>query len=91
MPPDHDEPTTRPAGAVARRLRALLVGLLVAVPCYAGGVLLGIGLVQAFSDNGHDRSVEAAMTGAFVCGPVAAVAGFVGGALVYARRGRAAT
>jgi len=89
MPPDHDQ-TTLPAGAVARRLRAVLVGLLVAVPCYAGGVLLGIGLVQAFSDNGHDRSVEAAMTGAFFVGPVAAVAGFVCGALVFARRSRAA-
>ena len=89
MQPDHDQATTLPDGAVARRLRALLVGLLVALPCYAGGVLLGIGLVQAFADNGHDRSVEAAMTGAFVFGPVAAVAGFVCGALVYARRGRA--
>jgi hypothetical protein len=87
MRPENDDATKTAHGA-PQRLRALLVGLLVAVPGYAAGVLLGIGLVQAFSDNGHDRAVEGAMTGAFVIGPIVALACFVGGALAYARRAR---
>ena len=65
---------------------ALLVGLLTALPSYVGGALLGVGLVQVFSDNSHDRGLEAAMTGAFVAGPLAALVGFVVGAGWYRRR-----
>ena len=90
MHPTLDDRTPRPTGAGSRRLRAVLVGLLVAVPFYAGGVWLGIGLVDGFSGNTHDRAVEAAMTGAFVVGPAAALVGFVVGALWYAGRKRGA-
>ena len=37
---------------------------------YAVGLFGGLGLVLLLSSNQHDRSVEAAMTGAFVVGPL---------------------
>ena len=43
---------------------------------YVAGVLLGIGLVQAFSQNRHDKSMEAGMTGFFFAGPAVAVLAF---------------
>ena len=43
----------------------------VAVIAYALGALAGCGLVTTLSSNVHDKSVEAAMTGAFVSGPLA--------------------
>jgi hypothetical protein len=55
--------------------------LLWGVAFYAAGFALGMGLVSEFSPNVHDRSVEAAMTAAFVTGPIAALAGVVLGAL----------
>jgi hypothetical protein len=42
---------------------------------YALGAFGGGLLVSVLSSNTHDRSVEAAMTGAFVLGPLAAVVG----------------
>ena len=62
---------------LARIARALLWG----VGFYAVGVAAGIALVNLLSTNTHDRSVEAAMTGAFVAGPVAGIVGVVVGAL----------
>lgn len=51
---------------------------LTALGCAVAGYLLGgFGggvLVSALSSNRHDGSVEAAMTGAFVTGPLAALA-----------------
>lgn len=48
---------------------------------YVIGLFGGLGLVLLLSSNQHDRSTEAAMTGAFVVGPLTgllfAVAGFV--------------
>ena len=44
-------------------------------------------LVDLFSSNVHDRSVEAAMTGAFVFGPLGAVVAFIAG---FVRGGRGA-
>ncbi len=67
-------------------LKALGVGVL----GYAVGALAGCGLVTAFSDNRHDRSVEATMTGAFATGPLLAVVGFVAALIVFARRRRRA-
>jgi ABC-type branched-subunit amino acid transport system permease subunit len=44
---------------------------------YVVGVLLGIGLVEALSQNRHDRSVEAGMTGFFFAGPAIAALAFL--------------
>jgi hypothetical protein len=56
------------------------------VLCLAGlvaGYLIGAGLgavaIEFFSGNTHDRSVEMAMTAAFVTGPIGAVVGLVVG------------
>jgi hypothetical protein len=60
-------------------LRRLGLGLLFLVLGYPLGLLGGMGLVYLLSDNRHDKSVEAAMTGAFFGGPLAAVIGFLVG------------
>lgn len=65
-----------------RRFWLTVLGTLVG---YALGALAGWGLILALSPNTHDRAVEAAMSGAFVFGPVAAVIGAVA-ALVATRR-----
>ena len=49
------------------------LGVLAALGGYIIGMLGGMFLIEAFSSNRHDRSVEAAMTGAFVVGPLMAV------------------
>lgn len=51
---------------------------------YLAGVGIGALLVTLFSTNTHDKSVEMAMTAAFVTGPIGAVIG----AIVAMRRGR---
>jgi len=58
--------------------------LLWAVGGYVVGAFGGGALVSAFSSNVHDRSVEAAMSGAFFFGPMLAVAAFIT-ALVWRR------
>lgn len=40
---------------------------------YVGGFLAGMAVVTALSSNRHDKSMEAAMTAAFVFGPLGAV------------------
>jgi hypothetical protein len=67
-------------------LRRLGIGFLCAILSYPIGVVVGMVLISQCSTNVHDRSVEAAMTGAFFVGPLAAVIGFVIG-LVRARPG----
>ena len=62
-------------------LRRILMGLLWAVPGYLVGAFGGGYLLYALSSNQHDRSVEAAMTGAFVLGPLAALVAFIAGAV----------
>ena len=59
-------------------MRRIGFGLLWMIPSGAFG---GGYLITVLSSNQHDRSVEAAMTGAFVLGPLAAVIGFVIGAV----------
>ena len=61
--------------------------LLYAIVAYVVAALAGYLLVQQLSSNVHDRAVEAAMTGAFVVGPLGAVVGFVVGLV---RGGRSA-
>jgi hypothetical protein len=55
------------------------IGLLGAVGGYLIVALVGYFLIGWLSSNTHDRSVEAAMTSAFVLGPLGAVIGFVAG------------
>ena len=62
-------------------MRRVLFGFLYAVPAYLLGAFGGGYAVSLLSSNQHDRSVEAAMTGAFVLGPLAAVIGFVIGVM----------
>ncbi len=71
-------------------MKSVLLALIWPVPGYFIGLFGGIWLVPYLSRNAHDGSVEAAMTGAFLIGPLLAVAAFVTG-LVYhrSRRGRA--
>ncbi len=47
--------------------------LLAAIGGYGLGFLGGMLAIETFSTNTHDRSMEAAMTGAFVAGPLVAV------------------
>jgi hypothetical protein len=61
-------------------LRRIGFGLLWMIPSYLVGAFGGGYLIDVLSSNQHDRSVEAAMTGAFVLGPIAAIVGFVIGA-----------
>ena len=49
---------------------------------YVGAAVGGYFLVGWLSSNAHDRSVEAAMTAAFVFGPIGAIVAFIVG-LVY--------
>jgi hypothetical protein len=64
----------------AYEMKRFGIALLWAVGGYVGGAAL----VSAFSSNVHDRSVEAAMSGAFFFGPMLAVAAFIT-ALVWRR------
>ena len=66
--------------------RRILIAVLWAVPCYLAGAFGGGMLINVLSSNQHDRSLEAAMTGAFVTGPLAGIVGMVAG---FVRAGRA--
>ena len=71
-------------------MRRFGIGLLCALGGYGVGAIVGYFLVATFSGNTHDRSVEAAMTAAFVVGPCSAVIAFVLGVMFGGRRSRAA-
>lgn len=62
-------------------MRRFWTGLLYGVGGYLVGAIAGYFLIYGLSGNAHDRSAEAAMTGAFVVGPLAAVIAFVLGAV----------
>ncbi len=49
------------------------LALLAAIGGYLVGLFGGILLIEVFSSNTHDTSVEAAMTGAFVFDPLMAL------------------
>ncbi len=66
-------------------MRRWLLGLLAALAAYLAGAFGGGALLLQFSPNTHDRGLEAAMTGAFVFGPAAAIIGFL---VAYIRAGR---
>lgn len=60
-------------------LRSLAIGLGWAIAGYLIGAFGGGWLVTKLSSNMHDRSTEAAMTGAFVYGPALALIAFIVG------------
>jgi hypothetical protein len=64
------------------------IALLFAIAGYLVAAVASYFLVGLLSSNVHDRSVEAAMTSAFVFGPLGAVAAFVTG---FIRGGRSAS
>ena len=66
-------------------LRSIGIGILWSIGGYLIGALITYLLINTFSQNQHDRSVEAAMTAAFAGGPCAAILTFIIG-LVYALR-----
>ena len=55
------------------------IAVLFAVVGYLLAAAASYFLVDLFSSNVHDRSVEAAMTSAFVLGPLGAVVAFIMG------------
>ena len=69
-------------------MKSALLALLWAVPLYFAGLFGGIWLLPLLSGYRHDGSVEAVMTGAFVLGPLAALAGFVAGFLFHRSRAK---
>jgi hypothetical protein len=60
-------------------VRRFLLAIVWAAGGYIVGAFGGGFLINALSSNQFDRSVEAAMTGAFVTGPLAGVIAFVVG------------
>ena len=61
------------------------LALVYAVCGYVLAAGIGYFVIQQFSSNVHDRDLEAAMTSAFVAGPIGAVVAFVIG---FVRKGR---
>ncbi|RIL05187.1 MAG: hypothetical protein DCC75_11935 [Proteobacteria bacterium] len=68
-------------------LKKILKALLCAVLFYVVGAAGGGVLISALSSNTHDRSLEAAMTGLFVIGPISAFAGLIIGFALPKKKG----
>jgi hypothetical protein len=68
--------------------RRIAIALLCGVLGYVAGAFGGGVVVSTFSSNTHDRALEAAMTGAFVFGPIAAVFASIAGFVLGAKRMR---
>jgi thiamine transporter ThiT len=66
--------------------RRVLIGFLVSIPAYAVGAAAGYFVISVSSANQHDRAIEAAMTGAFVTGPLLAIVGFAAGVAFTGRK-----
>ena len=71
-------------------MKRLGIGSLCAIGGYLVGAFAGYFLIEWFSSNVHDRSLEAAMSSMFVWGPVGAVVAFVVGCIWGGRRSRSA-
>ncbi len=54
-------------------MKRIFFALLYAIPGYFLGAFIGYYLISTFSLNVHDRDLEAAMTGAFLTGPLVAL------------------
>jgi hypothetical protein len=55
--------------------RRIALGCIGSIVCYFIAAFGGGFLISVLSSNTHDKHVEAAMTGAFVIGPMAALLG----------------
>jgi len=66
-------------------MRRFGFGLVFALGGYLVAAVAGYLAISLLSSNTHDRSLEAAMTGAFVFGPLGALAAFIAG---FVRGGR---
>jgi hypothetical protein len=62
------------------------LAVLAAIGGYLIGLFSGMFLIEAFSNNSHDRSLEAAMTSAFVVGPLTAATAVIMVLIARARR-----
>ena len=60
-------------------MRRPAFGVLGAIGGYVVGAVAGYFLIEWLSSNAHDRAVEAAMTSAFVLGPLGALVGLAVG------------
>lgn len=58
-------------------MRSLFIAVAALVAGYVAGALAGAALVDIFSANRHDKSLEIVMTAAFVTGPLGAVVGLL--------------
>ena len=67
-------------------LKRLGLALLYAIGGYFVAAVVGYFLIGQLSSNTHDRSAEAAMTSAFVFGPLGAIVAFVVGLIRGGRR-----
>jgi hypothetical protein len=67
-------------------MRRFGFGLLFGILGYIVAAIVGYFLVRQLSSNVHDRSLEAAMTSAFVFGPIGGVVAFVIGLVRGGRR-----
>jgi H+/gluconate symporter-like permease len=59
-----------------RRIVMAVLGLLIGYPVFA---FIGYWMIQLFSGNAFDRSMEADMTAVFAIGPLGAIVGLVAG------------
>lgn len=57
-------------------MKRVVLSLLAGIAGYVVGAMAGYLIINQFSANSHDRSVEAAMTAAFVTGPLCALVAF---------------
>lgn len=71
-------------------MKRIGMGLLCAIGGYFVGALAGYFLIEWFSSNVHDRSLEAAMSSIFLWGPFGAVVAFIVGFIWGGRRSRIA-
>jgi hypothetical protein len=70
-----------------RRTVLAISGLLIGYPIFS---FAGYWIIQLFSGNTFDRSMEASMTAVFAIGPIGAVIGLVVGMILASRRRAAA-
>jgi hypothetical protein len=67
-------------------MRRYVVAVVASIAGYVVAAVGGYFLFGLLSSNTHDRSVEAAMTAAFVFGPLGAILAFIAGLILGGRR-----